>query len=353
MAWFRANARDLPWRKNRSPYRIWVSEIMLQQTRVDTVVPYYERFLKRFPTVRALAAAPLDDVLKLWEGLGYYSRARNLHAAARKIVDEHGGRFPKDLESIRALPGIGPYTGAAIASLAFGIRAAAVDGNVLRVLSRLTAFEKNIAEPAARAEIQRLADRLIPEEDPGAFNEALMELGATVCTPRNPQCGRCPWSGDCRARRTGDPTSFPRKSRSRVIPHKRVGAGVVARKDGTVLIAQRKPDSMLGGLWEFPGGTQENGESIEACIARELKEELGIDVAVGPHLITVRHAFSHFRMELHAHLCRLRSGRPRAIHCADWRWVSLDEIGQFAFGRADQKIIDYLRRNRNLIRART
>ncbi len=347
LRWFAASARDLPWRKRRTPYRVWLSEIMLQQTRVDQVIGYYARFLKRFPSLRALAAAPQGDVLKAWEGLGYYSRARQLHAAAQQIVTQHRGRFPDTLDGIRALPGIGPYTAAAVGSLAFGLDAAVVDGNVIRVLTRLFAIGDDVSKPAVRAELQRLADALLPRGQAGAFNEGLMELGATVCTPRAPNCPACPWRRPCAARAAGDPVAYPRKPKKARAPHKHVGAGVVSDAQGRLLIAQRKQTSMLGGLWEFPGGTQEPGESIEACIARELREELGIDVDVGAHLLTVPHAFSHFTMDLHAHACRLTGGTPRAIHCADWRWVTLEELDLFPFGRADQHIIAHLKKTTN------
>lgn len=341
--WFKRNARDLPWRRNRTPYRVWLSEIMLQQTRVDQVMNYYAHFLKRFPSIAALARAPLDDVLKRWEGLGYYTRARQLHAAAKRIMEQHGGRFPRDLDAIRALPGVGPYTSAAIGSLAFGHDAAVLDGNVIRVLARMMAFESDVAKPSSRAMLQEVADSLLPRGQAGVFNEAVMELGATVCTPRRPLCTRCPWARWCAARASGKMESYPRKSKKKPVPHKHVGAGVVVDGRGRFLIAQRKADSMLGGLWEFPGGSREAGETVQACIARELMEELGIKVEVGAHLITVRHVFSHFTMDLHAHVCRIRAGRPRAIHCAAWKWVQLDELDQFAFGRADQKIIERLR----------
>lgn len=347
LAWFAANARDLPWRRRRTPYRVWLSEIMLQQTRVDQVIGYYQRFLRRFPSIRALAAAKPDDVLKAWEGLGYYTRARQLQAAAKKIVADHGGRFPRDMEAIRALPGVGPYTAAAIGSLAFGHDAAVVDGNVIRVLTRLFAIAEDTGKPAARRALQALADDLLPRGRAGAFNEALMELGATVCTPRAPRCDACPERAHCDAFAAGTPTAYPRKARKSPVPHKHVGAGVVIDARGRFLIAQRKETSMLGGMWEFPGGTREPGETNEQCIARELKEELGVDVEVGPHLITVPHAFSHFTMDLHAHRCRLRAGRPRAIHCAAWRWVTLDQFDQFPFGRADQHIIAHLKQTTN------
>ncbi|MCO5044827.1 MAG: A/G-specific adenine glycosylase [Verrucomicrobia bacterium] len=343
LRWFRRTARDLPWRRKRTPYRVWLAEVMLQQTRVEQARDYYIRFLKRFPTIRSLAVAPQRDVLKHWEGLGYYTRARNLHAAAQKIMREHGGRFPREPDAIRALPGVGAYTAAAVGSLAFGHDAAAVDGNVLRAISRLVALESDITKPSARAQVQALADELLPSGRAGAFNEAVMELGARICTPRKPKCARCPWRPWCAAAVSGDPERYPVKARKRKVPHKHVGAGLVVDRRGRFLIAQRLEDSMLGGLWEFPGGKQEPGETMEQCIARELREELAIVVSVGAHALTVSHAFSHFTMDLHAYFARVVQGRPRAVHCADWRWVTLAEMDEFAFGRADQRIIEFLR----------
>lgn len=342
LRWFRQHQRDLPWRRRRTPYRVWISELMLQQTRADQARPYFERFLRRFPTVKDLAAAPRADVLKLWEGLGYYARARRAHETARHVVQNCGGRFPGTLEGLRALPGVGPYTAAAVGSLAFGLDAAVVDGNVIRVLARVLAHEGDVARPSERKCFQAWADALLPPGRAGLFNEAVMELGATVCTPRRPACSACSLRRVCRARAEGDPERYPVKARRAAVPHKHVGAGVVVDGRGRFLIAQRKDSSMLGGLWEFPGGTQEAGETIPECIARELREELGIEVAVGAHLVTVRHAFSHFTMDLYAHQCRLRRGRPRAIHCADFRWVPLSGLRAFAFGRADQHIITVL-----------
>ena len=313
---------------------------MLQQTRVDQVIPYFHRFLKRFPDVQSLARAPRHDVLKLWEGLGYYSRAVRAHEAARFLAAHHDGKFPRTMEGLLDLPGIGPYTAAAVGSLAFGLDAAVVDGNVARVLSRAFAYEKDVQAVAGKRRMQELATALLPKGRAGEFNEAMMELGALVCIPRGPKCPECPLRRVCAARSEGDPERFPIKRKKKPVPHKHVGAGIVVDRRGRFLIAQRKEGSMLGGLWEFPGGTLEKGETIEQCIARELKEELGIGVEVGEHVMTVRHAFSHFTMDLHAHACRLKAGRPRAIHCAAWKWVTPGEFRRYPFGRADLRVIE-------------
>ncbi len=341
-SWFVRNRRPLPWRENRTPYRVWISELMLQQTRVDQVEPYFHRWVKRFPTLESLAAATTDDVLKMWEGLGYYSRARRAHETARFIRRELRGKFPDTFDGLLALPGIGPYTAAAIGSIAFGLDDAVVDGNVIRVLARAFAIAGDPKNAAAKKQFQKLADRLLPCGRASDFNEAMMELGAICCTPRNPKCPACPLNKICRAAKLGSPEKFPTKIAKKKIPHKHVGAAVITDARGRALIAQRNHGDMLGGLWEFPGGKQEPGEIIEHCIAREIREELGIEISVGPRLVTVRHAFSHFTMELHAHDCRHLKGRPRPLQCAAVKWVEKSALKKFAFGRADQKIITAL-----------
>ncbi len=340
--WFRLHRRDLPWRAKRTPYRVWISELMLQQTRVETVIPYFVRFLKRFPSVEALAVAPRQDVLKMWEGLGYYSRARHAQDAARLLVRENDGRFPSTMEGWLALPGVGRYTAAAVGSLALGFNAAVVDGNVERVLSRVLAFRHDVRTASARRAFQDCAEALLIPGRAGLSNESLMELGALVCTPKKPECPACPLRRVCSARAEGVPEQYPGKKRKAKVPHKIVGAGVVVRGDGRVLIAQRKESSMLGGLWEFPGGTLERGESLPECIRRELNEELGIDTAVGPLLAVVRHAYSHFTIELHTHWARIVKGRPRAIHCADFAWRRPRELRSHPFSTADLQIVQRL-----------
>jgi A/G-specific adenine glycosylase len=259
LAWAETSLRDLPWRRERTPYRVWVSEIMLQQTRVETVIPYYQRWMSRFPTIGALAQADLGQALKCWEGLGYYARCRNLHRAAWIVVERHGGQLPERRGELLALPGIGPYTVGAILSLAFGQDAAVLDGNVRRVLSRLYALDDDPREAKTRQKLWALAESLLPPGKAGRFNEALMDLGATVCTPKGPRCANCPLNQVCQAYASGDAEGYPPPTRRAPTPHYHVTAAVIWR-DGQVLIAQRPLDGLLGGLWEFPGGKQEKGE---------------------------------------------------------------------------------------------
>jgi len=292
-----------------------------------------------------LATAPLQEVLKCWEGLGYYARARNLHKTAQYLVEHHRGRFPRTYEGLLALPGIGPYTAAAVASLAFNQDHAVLDGNVIRVLSRWTANDADVRRPATRRDLQALADRLLVQGDAARFNEAMMELGALVCTPRRPDCGNCPMRRVCAAYQAGEPEAYPRKARKAKVPHKEVGAAVVVNAKGEVLIAQRQTGAMLGGLWEFPGGGQEPDETMETCVARELKEELGIEITVGEPLMIVRHAYSHFTISLHVYWARIQKGRPRPIHCADFRWVKIGNLRDYPFSRADLHIVERLQKD--------
>ncbi len=339
LMWFARHARDLPWRRDRTPYRVWVAEVMLQQTQVEKVRDYYTRFMARFPTVTALAEAPLEDVLKQWEGLGYYSRARALHRAAQVIMAEHDGELPADVEVLCSLPGIGAYTAGAIASIAFGIPAPAVDGNVRRVMARVLAW----AEPDA-AGLKTAVRAWLPADAPGAFTEALMELGATLCRPKSPQCLLCPWRDFCRARAVGQPEAFPVPRLRKPIPHYDVVAAFTVREDGRVLVARRRQDDMLGGLWEFPGGKCEDGESLPDALRREMQEEMDVEVAVGEELIVVEHAYTHFRITLHAFACRLAEGSPppQCIDCDDFRWATPEEIAALPMSVADRKIASVL-----------
>lgn len=349
LAWFSRTAADLPWRRSRDAYRVWLSEILLQQTQVATVIPYFERFTAAYPDIYALAAAPLDDVLKLWEGLGYYARARNLHRAAREVVGKHDGQFPETAEGLIGLPGIGRYTANAIASIAFGERVPVLDGNVIRVLSRLY----NIADDVTTTETQRrlwaLVEQLImsvPPERSGDFNQAMMELGREVCKPRKPRCGGCPASNYCVAFASGTQAERPTKPQKAALPHFDIAAGVIYDEAGRILIVQRPLDGLLGGLWEFPSDRCRPSESLTACLERALVEKLAMRVEIGALLLRVRHTFTHFRISLHAFDCRCTGSSapiPRAY--TDSRWVAPDKLGQFAFPRADRKVIEYLHAN--------
>lgn len=343
LAWYDRAAADLPWRRSPEPYHVWLSEIMLQQTQVETAIPYYERFLEALPSVEALAAAPLAAVLKLWEGLGYYSRARSLHRAAKIIVSDLGGRFPITADGLRQLPGVGPYTAGAVASIAFGQRAPVLDGNVMRVFARLTDLTADISLPQTRADLWALAARWLPPERPGDYNQALMELGRTVCRPRAPLCDACPLRPHCRACAAGTQASRPVKTRRAPSPHHDVTAGLIWNDNNKLLIAQRPLDGLLGGLWEFPGGKREPGETLEGCLQRELREELAIEVEVRELFTVVRHSFTHFKITLHAFTCRYISGPPQTLGVRDWAWAVPDDLGLYTFGRADREVIAALR----------
>jgi A/G-specific adenine glycosylase len=342
LAWFERVRRPMPWRETDDPYRIWISEVMLQQTRVDQAWPYYERFTDAFPTVEALAAAELDEVLRLWEGLGYYSRARNLHRAAQRIVDEYEGRVPDTEAEIRTLPGVGPYTAAAVLSIAYGRPLAVLDGNVIRVLTRVFAIEDDVTSSRTRRRLQTLADALLAPDRPAAFNEAMMELGATVCTPKAPACPGCPLQPGCRAFAEGAPERFPVAKKKKPVPHHDIAVGVITDAEGRVLIAQRPEDAMLGGLWEFPGGKVEAGESFADACRREIGEEIGVEVEVGAPIARIDHAYSHFKITLHAFHCRLLEGTPQHHAAQPLRWVAVEDLGDFAFPRANRRLIEAL-----------
>ncbi|MEW6515427.1 MAG: A/G-specific adenine glycosylase [candidate division FCPU426 bacterium] len=343
LAWFRRHARKLPWRSHPHPYRVWISEIMLQQTQVATVLPYYRRWLRRFPTVRSLAQASQGEVLKAWEGLGYYSRARNLHQAACRLVRTNQGRLPDTAAGWQMLPGIGPYTANAIASISRQERVPVVDGNVSRVWARFFKLAGNLEEPAVRRRLWDLAERLLPAGTPGDFNQAVMELGALVCQPRNPRCAVCPLSARCRARIAGQQERYPRRRPRRAVPHHEVAAAVIKRGDRYLL--GRRPDrGLLGGLWEFPGGKTEPGETLGQALERELEEELGVRARAGRELVSVDHAYTHFTVTVHALACTLGRQKPRLKFHHALRWATLADMRRLAFPRANHAIIAFLRK---------
>ncbi len=337
LEWYSKNGRQLPWRGVKDPYAVWVSEIMLQQTRVETVVPYFERWMARFPDVRTLAEAAEQEVLAAWEGLGYYSRARNLHKAARIVQMDLGGKLPDDPATLRRLPGIGRYTAAAIASIAFGRDVAALDGNIRRVLARLFDVTEPADLPPGEKILWSLAQAHLPPGRAGDYNQALMDLGATVCLPHMPACLPCPLRDLCKARSLDLQEQRPVLKPKAEVPHYTVTAAVL-RRDGKVLLAKRPSRGLLGGLWEFPGGKVEGGETQAEALRRELREELGVEVRVGEAFGVYRHAYTHFHITLHAYLCELVRGRPRPLEAAELAWIAPGDLGNYPMGKVDRQI---------------
>ncbi len=342
LAWYGKHARVLPWRETDNPYHIWLSEIMLQQTRVDQARPYFERFVHAFPTVSNLANAPLDEVLLNWEGLGYYSRARNLHKAARLVVSEFDGTIPDTYEAIISLPGIGPYTAAAVLSIAFSKPYGVLDGNVIRVITRLTCNGEDHTKGKVRRHLQAVSDELVSPESPGNFNQAMMELGATVCTPTKPDCPGCPVQAHCCARANNSVESFPFIKKKAPIPHYDIAVAIIRNKKNELLIQRRPEDGMLGGLWQFPGGKQEQEESLASTCHREIKDELAIDISIDQPFHTLSHAYTHFRITLHAFLCSIESGTPISKNDTPLRWVDMAHLDDFAFARSNRRLIEQL-----------
>jgi A/G-specific adenine glycosylase len=356
LAWWEVHGRHwIPWKLRPDGSRpgpgqelcalsVWVAEVMLQQTRLPVVLPYWQRWMAAFPDLASLARASEQDVLLQWQGLGYYARARRLHRAAGSLWRQSGGvedPWPRQLEHWQALPGLGRSTAGSIVSSAFNLPAPILDGNVRRVLARLIAWP----QPPSRqdAGFWRLSEALLDRGHPRAFNQALMDLGATLCTPRRPDCRRCPWQGHCAAYAAGDPARYPVQDAPRAVPFHVIGVGVVVNPEGEVLIDQRRSEGLLGGLWEFPGGKQEEGEPIEATIVRELREELAIDVAVSEELISFEHAYSHRKLRFVVHLCHWLAGQPRPLASQQVRWVQPAQLDAFPFPAANARIIEALR----------
>lgn len=338
LAWYAETARKLPWRGSADPYAVWVSEIMLQQTRVETVIPYYQRWMKQFPNVEALAQATLQDVLYAWEGLGYYGRARNLHKAAQQVLAEYQGEIPAEARLLQKLPGVGRYSAGAIASIAFGADEPALDGNIRRVLARLFDVSQAIGIPETEHRFWQLAKEHLPAGKAGEFNQALMDLGATICLPRAPKCDCCPLAHLCRAKALGVQEQRPLKAARPRIPHYTVTAAVIWHGN-QVLITQRPPDGLLGGLWEFPGGKIQPGEDLAGCLQREIQEELEAGIEVHAQIGVYKHAYTHFKVTLHAFHCRLQDGStPRKVQVNDLRWVETAMLKDFPMGKIDRQI---------------
>jgi A/G-specific adenine glycosylase len=336
MKWYDENKRSLPWRGYGSPYAVWVSEIMLQQTRVEAVIPYFQRWMERFPDIAALANASEREVLHQWEGLGYYARARNLRRAAQIVERQHDGQLPSDVEVLRALPGIGRYTAGAIASIAFGLDEAALDGNIRRVLARVFDVSEPARSPAGEKILWQLASKHLPKGRAGDYNQAIMDLGATICVPARPRCPICPVRAVCLARKLGIQEQRPVLLTNKISPHYVYVAVVIVRR-GRVLLAQRPSNGLLGGMWEFPNGRVERVPAKN--IAKTIRKLYDVEVQPDEPLCVVRHGYSHFTVEVHAFRCSAADVPKRR----NLQWALISALGDFPMGRIDRQIAGKLR----------
>jgi len=337
LAWYAVHGRTLPWRSNPEPYSILVSEFMLQQTRIDTVLVYFQRWMERFPTIQALAQADEAEVLKTWEGLGYYRRARSLHKTAKIVLEKYQGKLPSSRQELLQLPGVGEYTAGAIASIAFGKDEIAIDGNIRRVIARLIDLELPLRSPQSESQLRSFVIQNLPHGRSGDFNQALMDLGALICTPRSPNCRQCPLANFCLAYQQNHQSIRPVIEKRPAIPHYTVTAAII-QQDGKILLAQRPEKGLLGGLWEFPGGKQKDGESLVECLEREIQEELGISIKVGESFGIYKHTYTHYRVTLHAYFCTITGGEPLPLSASQIRWVFPHEFASFAMGKIDRQI---------------
>ncbi|MCL7489110.1 MAG: A/G-specific adenine glycosylase [Desulfobulbaceae bacterium] len=342
--WFGANQRDLPWRRTYDPYHIWVSEVMLQQTQMERGVEYFNRWMERFPDIRSLADASEQEVLKAWEGLGYYSRARNIRAAADVLLAEYGGVVPEDYAALLALPGIGPYTAAAVMSIAFNQPYPVIDANVERLFARIDNVARPMKEKAVYQNLEKILATMLRTAPPRDFNQALMELGALVCRPRNPLCGECPLGTQCRALAAGTvmqrPVLPPRKETIDIVM-----ACAILKHNGKFFIQQRRSDDVWGGLWEFPGGRLKNGESAAQAAARELYEETELRAVNLDPFRTVTHHYTRYRVTLHAFFCNISKVPEPRLHAATaFRWVALDELDRYPFPSGHRQLIAHMKR---------
>ncbi len=339
LKWYDKARRDLPWRGEEDPYKIWLSEVMLQQTQVDTVIPYYIKWVERFPSIESVALATQDELLKFWEGLGYYSRCRNFHKACKIVTARHGGKVPAEWETFLSLPGVGGYTAAAVLSIAFNQPYFVIDGNVKRVMARLLAFSDIVEKGTALFEGK--LDKWLNQDRPGDFNEAMMELGSQICRRNEPHCFECPVEYFCKAKAEGNPVVYPNIPKKKERPHKTIVAGIIW-SDGKFLIQKRPDEGLLGGLWEFPGGKVENGEALDNTLVREIREETGLSVEPGKKVGAVDHAYTHFSITLHLYHCKLSRSLKANDALDTHRWIQPEERSQFAFPGANHKLFHIL-----------
>ncbi len=342
VSWYLTHKRAMPWRDNPQPYYIWVSEVMLQQTQVATVIPYFERFIHQFPTLNDLASADQQHVLKAWEGLGYYSRARNFHRGAQYVMTHYGGKIPETYSELQKLPSLGPYCAAAIASIAFNQPVPVVDGNVLRVFARFWGIEEDISLTSLR---KKLFDQLHPfvkQTLPADFNQGIMELGALICKPQQPKCTQCPIITCCWAYQHKAVDRLPIKSKAIAVPHYHVAVGLVWQNN-RFLITRRSENKMLGGMWDLPGGKQENSESLGTTVQREIHIKTGLTITTDHEYGTIRHTYSHFSINLHGFACNQISGNIKLLS-KDYQWVSFAETTQLPIAGATQKLLKMIDR---------
>jgi A/G-specific adenine glycosylase len=345
--WYEQNCRDLPWRRDHDPYKIWVSEIMLQQTRVEAVIPYYERFMQQFPSLKDLANAPEEQVLKAWEGLGYYSRARNLHQAVKEVQAQYGGIVPSDPEEMAKLPGVGPYTLGAVLSIAYNKEIPAVDGNVMRVMSRVLHLRDDISKPKTRKRIEQLVQRLIPKGKASSFNQGLMELGATICIPATPRCMGCPVQSVCRGFAEGVQKELPIKEKKKP-PKEQPMVVAVLLQDDKVWINRRPDSGLLAGMWQLPTYEVVDGPP-EISLRDSFQNEFGANLIIRDTLAVVEHTFSHVKWIMTVLVCNVsEADRGHLFHIQNlergFGFVSIEELNQFVFPNAHRKILNMLRR---------
>ncbi|BCS87468.1 A/G-specific adenine glycosylase [Pseudodesulfovibrio sediminis] len=341
--WYDANGRDLPWRQNPEPYAVWVSEIMAQQTQMDRVVGYYSRWMERFPDISTLARAREEDVLKMWEGLGYYSRARNMLKAAETVIQEYGGVFPAEFKTIQSLPGVGEYTAGAISSIAYGLPEPAVDANVLRVFSRVLDMEEPVRGKSGKGRVEKVVCSLIPPDRAGDFNQAIMELGALICSKR-PKCDRCPVQGHCKAYMANTVHQRPVLPAPQKTIRINMVTGVLVH-DGKILIQKRKPDDVWPGLWEFPGGSIEAGETPQQAVAREYMEEVELSIMPEKKITTVTYTYTKYRVTMHCYLCRLDQAyrEPVFNEAVEGGFVLPEVLEEYAFPAGHRRLVEYMK----------
>ena len=342
LKWFIINQRKLPWRATKNPYHIWIAEVMLQQTQVRKVLQYYQKFIDQFPDLDSLANADLQQILKAWEGMGYYARARNLHNAAHILLTEKGGIIPDTYHDFKKLPGAGEYITAAVLSQTFNAPYAVVDGNVKRVLSRVFLIDAPVNLSSSKVIFKEHANLLLDQSKPGNFNQAIMELGAIICRPKNPKCQECPITCFCGSFRTSQQNKYPITVKSKSTPEYHIAVGII-HNNGHILITQRQLKGLLGGLWEFPGGRVKQGENAEQACIRKVKEKINLDVEITGFLTRINHAYTHFKIVMDVFDCGIQSGKVTLNGPADYRWIDIAEIDHFPFHAANHKFIPLLK----------